>query len=164
MTNVNSSVNYQVVDSNLVPLALLLEADPSQQSINSYLADAWCFAAYQQEAMVGICVVREIKPQVAEVFNVSVLPECQRQGIGSALLRFALGQLSEMNIRRVELGTGTFGYQLTYYQRLGFRVESIIKDHFLVNYSEPIFEHGIQHKDMLRLSLNLVGKSDAGAI
>jgi len=30
-----------------------------------------------------------------------------------------------------------------------------VKDHFLIHYSEPLMEHGIQHKDMLRLSLAL---------
>ncbi len=31
----------------------------------------------------------------------------------------------------------------------------VIKDHFLDNYPEPIFETGIQHKDMLRLYIQL---------
>ncbi|SKA64261.1 hypothetical protein SAMN02745132_03842 [Enterovibrio nigricans DSM 22720] len=64
-------------------------------------------------------------------------------------------QLRQKGIRRIELGTGSFGYQLTYYQRLGFRVDRIIKNHFLDNYAEPICENGIQHKDMLRLYLEL---------
>ncbi|GAK84499.1 hypothetical protein JCM19238_2066 [Vibrio ponticus] len=37
-------------------------------------------------------------------------------------------------------------------------METIVKDHFLLHYSEPIFEHGIQHKDMLRLALTLEGE------
>ncbi len=49
--------------------------------------------------------------------------------------------------------TGTFGYQLTFYQREGFRVDSIDKDFFLVNYEKPIYEAGIQLQDMLRLVL-----------
>jgi len=34
-------------------------------------------------------------------------------------------------------------------------MDSIDKDFFLKNYSEPIFELGIQHKDMLRLAMLL---------
>ncbi len=86
-------------------------------------------------------------------------PDHQRQGIGSGLLRHGLAKLAVRGIRRVELGTGTFGYPLTCYQRLGFRVDAVVKDHFLHHYPDPIFESGIQHKDMLRLSLTL----EAGA-
>ncbi|MFM9271973.1 hypothetical protein ACJ7V3_17220 [Halomonas elongata] len=40
-------------------------------------------------------------------------------------------------------------------ERAGSRVESVIRDHFLDNYVEPIHEQGIQHKGMLRLALTL---------
>lgn len=105
--------------------------------------------------MIGACVVKALDETTAEIFNVSVAAPFQQQGIGSELLRFALHELKNSNVQRVELGTGTFGYQLTYYQRLGFRVDSVLKDHFLKHYPEPIFEQGIQHQDMLCLSLDL---------
>ncbi|MDA3948255.1 MAG: hypothetical protein PF508_03430 [Spirochaeta sp.] len=50
---------------------------------------------------------------------------------------------------------GTFGYQLAFYQRHGFRVTSIDHDFFVNNYPEPIFEDGIQLFDLLRLTLQL---------
>jgi hypothetical protein len=55
--------------------------------------------------------------------------------------------------QQLEVGTGTFGYQLAFYQRQGFRVTSIDSDFFIKNYPEPIFEDGIQLFDMLRLTL-----------
>ncbi|MBN1779863.1 GNAT family N-acetyltransferase, partial [bacterium] len=60
----------------------------------------------------------------------------------------------DMGARRLEVGTGTFGYQLAWYQREGFRVFAIERDFFLVNYEEPIYENGIQLKDMLRLAVD----------
>ena len=60
----------------------------------------------------------------------------------------------EAKVKRLEVGTGTFGYQLAFYQREDFRADAIDKDFFLINYEEPIFENGIQLKDMLRLGLN----------
>ncbi len=148
-------MEYSEVASTDVPLEILLEADPSEQSIASYLNDSWCYAAWKSDEVVGVCVAKPIAEKTAEIFNVAVRPDFQQQGIGSDVLRFALAELSGNGIRRVELGTGTFGYQLTYYQRLGFRVDTVIKDHFLENYSEPIVENGIQHKDMLRLYIDL---------
>lgn len=147
------------VGSSEIPMDLLLEADPSKESISSYLPSSWCFSASENGKILGVCVVKpQLEPQthtVAEIYNVSVYPEGQGRGIGSELLRFVLSVLPTKGIERVELGTGTFGYQLTYYQRLGFRVDSVAKDHFLINYPEPIFENGIQHKDMLRLYIQL---------
>lgn len=138
-----------------IPMDLLLEADPSETSIRSYLDDAWCFVAKDKEQIVGVCIAKAIGDNKAEIFNLSVYPSHQQQGIGTALLRFTLKQLAEHDVARVELGTGTFGYQLTFYQRVGFRIDAVIKDHFLDNYPEAIFENGIQHKDMLRLYINL---------
>ncbi|NAX36334.1 GNAT family N-acetyltransferase [Vibrio sp. V27_P1S3P104] len=148
-------MQYIEVKSSDIPLDLLLEADPSETNIASYLSESWCFAALENGCVLGACIVKRQTEILAEIMNISVLPKLQGQGVGSELLKFVLAELPRKGINRVELGTGTFGYQLTYYQRLGFRVDSIIKDHFLLNYPEPIYENGIQHKDMLRLYVNI---------
>ncbi|WP_279460677.1 GNAT family N-acetyltransferase [Aeromonas dhakensis] len=151
-------MKFVEMSPNQLPLALLLEADPAEQRIAAYLPGAWGFAALagnNGNEVVGACVAGLVGEQTAEIFNIAVAPNRQQQGIGSGLLRFVLTGLAGKGIRRVELGTGSFGHQLTYYQRHGFRVDSVIKDHFLIHYSEPLMEHGIQHKDMLRLYLEL---------
>ncbi|SBO11487.1 putative N-acetyltransferase YvbK [Vibrio mediterranei] len=148
-------MQFVEVKSSEIPLDLLLEADPSEVSISSYLSDSWCFAAVDNGRILAACIVKPETQSLAEIFNVSVYPKLQGQGLGSQLLKSVLSRLSGKGITRVELCTGTFGYQLTYYQRLGFRVDSIIKDYFLLNYPEPIHENGIQHKDMLRLFVQL---------
>jgi len=91
------------------------------------------------------------------LMNIAVSPSTQRNGIGAQLLKYVIEIARESGAQRLEVGTGTFGYQLTFYQRQGFRVERIDKDFFLKNYPEPIIENGIQHKDMLRLALELCG-------
>ena len=144
-------MNYLESHTSEVPLQLLLEADPSKQSIESYLDGAWCFVVKRNGKIAGVCVAKAISDNTAEIFNVSVYPEFQQQGLGSGLLQFALTELKNKKMQRVELSTGTFGYQLTYYQRHGFRAERVIKNHFLDHYPEPIFENGIQHQDALRL-------------
>ncbi len=143
------------ISPDLIPQKLLLEADPSIDSINKYLTGSLCFAAIIKNKVVGACVLRLIDRDRYELFNIAVLPENQKKGIGSQLLRHVLEQLKKHNVKSVELGTGTFGYQLTFYQRFGFRVDSILKDHFIKNYDEQIFENGIQLKDMLRLIIKL---------
>ena len=53
------------------------------------------------------------------------------------------------------VGTGSFGDQLLFYQRAGFRVSGLQRDFFLRNYTTQLWERGAQHKDMLRLTLDL---------
>ncbi|CAM3505720.1 GNAT family N-acetyltransferase [Parendozoicomonas haliclonae] len=136
-------------------MPLLLEADPSEDVVNGYLADSWCFVAKEGADVVAACVVQPLATSHAELMNIAVWPDRQQEGIGSRLLRTVLEVVKAKGIQKLELGTGTFGHQLTFYQRLGFRVDAVIKDHFLDHYLEPIFESGIQHKDMLRLSIVL---------
>lgn len=138
-----------------IPTELLLQADPSIENIHSYIENALVFAAVEKDSVVGVVVAGYLSDNTMELFNVSVSEAFQQQGVGTALIRFVLDALKAKGIVRVELGTGSFGYQLTYYQRIGFRVDSVSKDHFVNNYSEPIFESGIQLKDMLRLSIDL---------
>lgn len=135
------------------PVELLLEADPSIKKVTGYLGQSKCFVATVNEVVVGAYVVKAIAPDVYELMNVSVAPPHQQKGIGTMLLKHAISSVREMGARRLEVGTGTFGYQLTYYQREGFRVSAIERDFFLNNYPEAIYENGIQHKDMLRLIL-----------
>ncbi|MBE0465269.1 MAG: GNAT family N-acetyltransferase [Halomonadaceae bacterium] len=144
-------MSYLEVGVSEIPIELLLEADPSEETIASYLEGAWYFAAKRDEKVIGACIAKPINTGTAEIFNIAIYPQFQQQGVGSGLLRFALNELKTKNMQRVELSTGTFGYQLTYYQRHGFRVDRVVKNHFLDNYPEPIFENGIQHQDALRL-------------
>lgn len=145
----------QEIPTRIAPIHLLLEADPCKTRITGYINDSSCFAAYLNKKIVGVCIAKITRPDIAEIFNIAIASENQAQGIGTKLLRFTLQKLSERSVKRVFLGTGTFGHQLSFYQRQGFRVDSIVKNHFLNNYRTPIFENGIQHKDMLRLVCQL---------
>ena len=143
------------ISPELAPLDLLLEADPSKKSIAQYLTTSQCYAAKLDNDIVGVCLVASLTPGSVELYNIATKPSLQAQGIGGQLLSYTLESIRGSNrysdIKQVELSTGTFGHQLSFYQRHGFRVEGVLKNHFLDNYSEPIYENGIQHKDMLRL-------------
>jgi len=145
---------YQIDPEN-APMHLLLEADPSEANVSKYLKQSLCYVADNNTEIVGVCVLNALDGNNIELFNISVSPEMQGQGVGKDLLQFVIESVQQHGINRIELGTGTFGYQLAFYQRLGFRVDSIIKNFFIDNYDEPIYELGIQHKDMLRLVLVL---------
>ncbi|MBY5991151.1 GNAT family N-acetyltransferase [Ferrimonas balearica] len=148
-------LHFQQADPHTLPMALLLEADPDPLQVAHYLEGSWGFAAENEGDVVGVCVVTPLGEGRAELMNIAVAPQCQGQGVGSELLAYVIEQVRARGLATLELGTGTFGHQLAFYQRAGFRVTAVVANHFLDHYPEPIFENGIQHKDMLRLTLAL---------
>ncbi|EPC03074.1 IAA acetyltransferase [Litchfieldella anticariensis FP35 = DSM 16096] len=141
------------VPSAKAPLDLLLEADPSVDKIRRYLENSSCYVATIGNKTVGAYVIQPIMDGVFELMNIAVAPAHQGKGIGAKLLEHAVKKARELGAGRLELGTGTFGYQLAFYQRAGFRAVAVERDHFLTHYDEPIYENGIQYKDRLRLAL-----------
>jgi len=148
-------VQYKEVPCDLVPMSLLLIADPLESKIRDYLNGATCFGAFIENELVSICVANLNTDSEIELFNIASLENMQGQGIGTKLLEFVISELKSRNVTKLVLGTGTFGHQLAFYQRLGFRVEEVLKNFFVDNYDEPIYENGLQHYDMLRLSLHM---------
>ena len=132
--------NIVSVPPEQAPMRLLLEADPSEANVRKYLAGSLCYVAMESGVPVGVCVLGPIGENTLELYNIAVCTNLRGQGIGTALLRYAIEEAGARGVGRIAVGTGTFGYQLAFYQRAGFRVEGVIKDFFLDNYDEPIFE------------------------
>lgn len=151
------SLLIQEVPASDAPMELLLLADPSEDKVRSYLSGSKCFVASSNGAVVGACVVQPLGAGAHELMSIAVQPTHQKSGYGTALLKWIIEFFRKSGASQIEVGTGTFGYQLAFYQRHGFRVTSIDHDFFVNNYSEPIFENGIQHFDMLRLTLRYSG-------
>lgn len=150
---ISMSLLIQEVPVINAPMELLLLADPSEDKIRSYLSGSKCFVVSSGAVVVGACIVQPRGPDTHELMSIAVLPVHQKSGYGTALLKWVIDFFRNAGARQLEVGTGTFGYQLAFYQRHGFRVTSIDRDFFIKNYPKPIFEDGIQLIDMLRLTL-----------
>lgn len=154
------SPHIHEVHSTEAPLGLLLLADPSEEKVRAYLSASRCFVVSSDGDVVGACVVQPRGAGTHELMSIAVHPAHQRSGYGTALLKWVIACYRNSGARLLEVGTGTFGYQLAFYQRHGFRVTRIDHDFFVDNYPEPIFEDGIQLFDMLRLTLSFSGDAD----
>lgn len=167
MAHSKNSWHIAPLDPLLAPWPLLLDADPSRSKVRAYLPRSICFAAHQgaPEAsgpparIFGVCVLVPLGEQAVasawELMNIAVAVDQQRRGIGRALLLQAIAWARYRGAQQLEVGTGSFGDPLRFYQRQGFRVRSVVPDFFLTHYPEPLFEQGLQHRDMLRLVLPL---------
>ncbi len=130
MTNL---IKIEEVTALRVPMGLLLQADPSKTKVDGYLRQSKCFIAIFNGQVVGACIVKLVSEDTHELMNISVSSEHQKNGIGRKLLQHAIISTRKTRVKRLEVGTGTFGYQLAFYQREGFRVDAIDKDYFLIN-------------------------------
>ena len=137
-----------------LPIELLLLADPSEKNIVKYVENGEMYVAVDDEVIVGVYVLCEIAPSTVELMNIAVAENHQGKGIGKVLINHAIHIAKEKGMQSIELGTGNSSIQqLAFYQKCGFRMSEIMQDFFVANYDEPIFENGIQCRDMVRFKL-----------
>ena len=140
---------------------LLLLADESEASINDYLPRSRCYAAFDNGRIVGQYLLLHTRPFTAEVINIAVTPDRQRQGIGTLLLQHAVRIAREAGFRILEIGTGDSGTgQIALYERCGFVRYGIDTDYFRKHYPAPIFENGVECRHMVRLRRELFPGQD----
>nr|WP_202819757.1 GNAT family N-acetyltransferase [Thaumasiovibrio subtropicus] len=136
-------------------MQLLYEADPNPDKVASYLPRCRIIVAVEDGNQVGVAALLPHRVGEWELINLAVSPDYQKKGIGATLLEYVIDWTRAQKGYYLGLGTGTFGYQLAFYQRAGFRVERVIRNFFLDHYPHPVWEAGIQHQDMLWLGLKL---------
>lgn len=144
------------VSAKEVPRELLRLADPSDAMIDAYLTQGQSFVAEASGCAIGEVVLVPTRPQTLEIMNLAVDINYQRRGVGRVLIRHVIAYPRSRPVRALEVGTGNSSLgPLLLYQQCGFRIVGIDRDFFIRHYPEPIWEHGIWCRDMLRLSLDL---------
>ena len=135
-------------------LDLLLFADPSVELIQQHIAEGHLFVLFENDEPCGVVHLLPQTGSVMEVKNIAVKEEAQGHGYGKMLLHYALEFCQQHGYERVVVGTGNSSINnLAFYQKVGFRFLSIMRDFFTDHYDEPIFEHGIQCRDMILLEV-----------
>lgn len=138
------------------PMDLLLLADPSEELVQSYLEKGTCYTAKLDGDTVGVILIMETKPQTIEVMNLAVEEELHNNGIGKKLLLYVIEEIKKGDTKTIEIGTGNPGVvQMLLYQKCGFRIVGIDFDFFRRTHPEPIYENGIECRDMIRMRIDL---------
>lgn len=142
--------------AEIFPMELLTLADPSPEVVESYIHRGKCFVGEWDGQVVGVYVLIDTRPQTVEIVNVAVAEQEQGKGIGKRLVCHAIETARSMGYKTMEIGTGNSGIgQLALYQKCGFRIVGVDLDFFTLHYPEPLYENGIQCRDMIRLALHL---------
>ncbi|MBA4849828.1 N-acetyltransferase [Emticicia sp. BO119] len=135
---------------------LLLSADPSELAIQVYLPYSTIYQAYIEERLIGQYVFFPVDNHEAEIKNIAVDEAYQGQGIGKLLLQDAIQRAISSGYKILSIGTSNASIgQLYLYQKQGFELSGIKMNFFIDNYSEPLYENGIQCKHMIMLTKEL---------
>ncbi|WP_235836386.1 GNAT family N-acetyltransferase [Enterococcus timonensis] len=133
---------------------LLLEADPNQKLIESYLGQATFFQGTVDGHVVAVLALVAKTPKVVEIMNLCVDENYREQHFAQQMLKEAINWSKARHFQQIEIATGSTGLlQLYLYQKLGFRMWKIVPDYFLTHYPEQIIENGLVLKDQVGLRL-----------
>tara|TARA_R100001143_G_scaffold63594_1_gene73187 strand:+ start:39342 stop:39815 length:474 start_codon:yes stop_codon:yes gene_type:complete len=139
-----------------LPYGLLLLADPSKEMIDSYVKDSDVFVTLHNEDIVGVVVLLSLTTDEVEIKNIAVKPDFQGEGIGSYLIENVINIAKHKMKKNIFIGTSNSSVgQLSLYQKFGFEIVEIKKDYFIENYTDAIYEYGIQAKHLLVLKMDL---------
>lgn len=143
----------EIKEDKKIYIELLLLADEEVKMIDKYLDRGQMFVL-DDEGIKAECVVTQEGDNIIEIKNIAVYPKYQKKGYGRKLIEFIETKYkNDFDIIRV--GTGDSKLTIPFYENCGFRRSYCIKDFFVNNYENPIYEDGIRLKDMVYLEKNL---------
>ena len=143
----------EIKEDKKIYIELLLLADEEEKMIDEYLDRGQMFVL-DDEGIKAECVVTQEGDNIIEIKNIAVYPKYQKKGYGKKLIEFIETKYkNDFDIIRV--GTGDSKLTIPFYENCGFRKSYCIKDFFVNNYENPIYEDGIRLKDMVYLEKNL---------
>lgn len=135
-----------------IPYELLLLADETIDAINQYIFNADLYILNNGDQDVAIMALYENTQTELELKNIAVIESWRSQGIGSILINKAKELARENHYTSLLVGTSDTGQQqIQFYEKNGFFKKGIRKDFFIENYPFPIYENGIQMRDMIML-------------
>ncbi len=130
-------------------LDLLLLADEQEDMIDRYLKRGKMYLLYDK-TVKSECVVTDEGNGILEIKNIATYPEFQRKGYAKALIDFIIKEYRE-KFSVLQVGTGDSPLTIPFYEKCGFVRSHTIPNFFTDNYDHPIFEDGVQLKDMVYL-------------
>ena len=132
---------------------LLLLGDEDEKMIDKYLERGEMYIL-DDNGIKAECVVTDEGNKILEIKNIAVSPKFQKQGYGKKLIEFITEKYSE-NFSVIQAGTGDSPLTIPFYEKCGFKKSHIVKNFFIDNYKNPIYENGVQLIDMIYLQKDL---------
>ena len=151
MHMINNNYYYlKKIEDKKKNLALLLLADPEEEAIDRYINDCEIFEFYHKDILIGQGAIKQLSSTIYEIKNFAIYEKFHNCGYGKILINLLCKKYLE-SFKNIEILVGTSEQGVGFYKKCGFQFSHVIKDFFVTNYKQPIFENGIQCKDMFYL-------------
>lgn len=132
---------------------LLLEADPSKDMIHKYLNDSDVYALKKEDELISIAVILHIDKNTLELKNLVTKEEHRGKGYAKKLLKSLCGNYKQKFSKML---VGTSENNIPFYVKQGFdKYEKTIKNYFIDNYDEEIWDGDLHCTDMYYYSKDL---------
>ena len=134
-------------------LDLLLEADPSKEMINKYLGFGELFVLTYKDEPVCVSVVTKIDNDTVELKNIVTKENYRKKGYAKKMIKYLVDNYKP---RYKKMIVGTTENNIPFYVKQGFdKFEKTIKNFFVDNYDEKIYDGNMQCVDMYYYSKDL---------
>lgn len=132
---------------------LLLEADPSENMINEYLKDGDLFVLTYENEIACVAVVTKVDDNTCELKNIATKEEYRNKGYAKKMLKYLCDNYKQKYNKML---VGTTENNIPFYVKQGFdKYEKTIKNYFVDNYGDEIFDGDLQCVDMYYYSNDL---------
>ena len=158
----SSSLNIREIPAGperrrLIPLLHLAEDSDSQ--LEAAIDDGVMYAVVADDGEhVGVVLALPHAPGEVELRYVAVAASHQRKGIGKAMLALVTDASRATGAKRILVGTSSADTgNLDFYQRCGFRLQSIERDYFSParGYPPDFVLNGLPAVDMVWMDMHL---------
>lgn len=129
---------------------LLLEADPDMDMLRRYAVGGDAYGLHVDGAVVCIAIVVPVEGGY-ELKNIATAADMRGRGYAGSMIEHLCTAYAGHGCMYV----GTADNGVSFYQRNGFRISHLIKNFFIDNYPEPIYDGGRQCVDMIYLCRDL---------
>lgn len=156
MYMINNKYYYlKKIEDKKKNLDLLLLADPEEEAIDKYIDNCEVFEFYHRDILIGQGAVMELSSTVYEIKNFAIYEKFHNCGYGKILINLLCEKYLE-SFKNKDIIVGTSEQGVGFYKKCRFQFSHIVKNFFITNYKQPIFENGIQCKDMFYLKFKEV--------
>ncbi|MDU1912373.1 GNAT family N-acetyltransferase [Fusobacterium sp.] len=142
----------KLTDNKKKYIELLLLADPEEKAIDKYINDCEVFCLIENEKILGQCAVIEIDKHRCEIKNIAICETIHKKGYGRKFLNLICDYYKD---KYFSILVGTADPGIEFYEKCNFKISHRIKNFFIDNYDEEIFDNGIQCIDMIYLERKL---------
>lgn len=141
-----------ISQSSEIPYELLLLADETKEAIDQYIFKSDLYVLSDGDHNIAVMALYKNNNTQLEIKNIAVTDHYRNRGIGSILIGKAKEIAAQHHCTSLLVGTSDTGLQqIRFYEKNGFAKKEIRKNFFIENYPFPIYENGIQMRDMVVL-------------